>query len=435
MSLFLGILSAVLIFGLIIVFHEFGHFIVARMNGIAVPEFNIGFGPKIFSFKKGGTEFVIRPILLGGGCNMLGMDGGTTTEDSFFAKKPGVRFATIFAGPLFNFILAFVLAMVIIGIVGYDPCIVTYVDEGGAAEAAGLQVGDEITGYGRERIHMGRELSIYEYFNPTDSDSIRVEYVREGEKHTTVINPEEHRSLMLGFYYTADDSPFVIDSIIEGGVFERAGLMSGDRICSFNGKEISTGIEFQEYVNSFPLQEEEVEVVVERKNTRKTLTLMPEYKLFYETGFSYNYVGRVKASPLQVIKYSFFEVRYYILSTVRSIGTLFTGKFSKNDVGGPVRIVSELENTIEKSSPDGPLYVFLNLLNWSILLSVNLGIINLLPLPALDGGRLFFIFVELIRRKPIPPEKEGLVHGIGMVLLLVLIVFIFFNDIKTIFFF
>ena len=99
-----------------------------------------------------------------------------------------------------------------------------------------------------------------------------------------------------------------------------------------------------------------------------------------------------------------------------------------------MRIVSELENTVEQSKSDGILYVILNLMNWAILLSANLGVMNLLPIPALDGGRLIFIIIELIRGKPVPPEKEGMVHAIGIIVLMILMVFIFFNDIRNVFF-
>ncbi|MBR4542570.1 MAG: site-2 protease family protein, partial [Lachnospiraceae bacterium] len=124
-----------------------------------------------------------------------------------------------------------------------------------------------------------------------------------------------------------------------------------------------------------------------------------------------------------------------ISTTIKALGKLITGQISlKNNVGGPVRIVSELDNTIQESKEDGILYVILNLLNFAILLSANLGVMNLLPLPALDGGRLIFIIIELIFKKPIPKEKEGIVHAIGLVFFLVLMVLVLFNDIRYVFF-
>ena len=115
--------------------------------------------------------------------------------------------------------------------------------------------------------------------------------------------------------------------------------------------------------------------------------------------------------------------------TFTSLKMLFTGKAGVQDLSGPVGIVNMVGQVVEASRPDGVLYVFLNLLNFGILLSVNLGVLNLLPLPALDGGRLVFILIEIVRRKPVPREKEAMVHTIGIFLLLALMVFVMFNDI------
>lgn len=154
----------------------------------------------------------------------------------------------------------------------------------------------------------------------------------------------------------------------------------------------------------------------------------------YSLGFSYNYNYREKTNLLGVIKYSFYEVKYQIVSTVKNLGQMITGNISANDIGGPVRIVDEIGNVVEESKSDGILYVILNLLNWCVLLSANLGVMNLLPIPALDGGRLLFMFLEVVRGKTIAKEKEGMVHMIGIILLMLLMVFVFFNDIRNIFF-
>ena len=127
-------------------------------------------------------------------------------------------------------------------------------------------------------------------------------------------------------------------------------------------------------------------------------------------------------------------MKYWIVSTVKGLGQIITGNVSTNDIGGPVRIVDEIGNVVEESKSDGILYVILNLLNWCVLLSANLGVMNLLPIPALDGGRLLFMFIEVVRGKPVAKEKEGMVHMIGIILLMLLMVFVFFNDIRNIFF-
>lgn len=434
MSKLISILVGILIFCLIVVIHELGHMLLAKANGIRVPEFQVGFGPKLCSFKKGETEYSLRAIPFGGACKMLGEDGDSDDERAFTKKGPWARFSTIFAGPFFNFILAFVISVIVISIVGYDPCVVINVTEGSAADAAGLQVGDLITSFDNEKIRIGRELAIYFNFKELDGSPVRIKYERDGDKYETTLNPVENKSYKLGFYYTADQTEAAISSLVRDGVLEKAGVKAGDVITAINGINIATGQDFYDYIQEHPLDGSEIEFTLKRGSQVVTLSLVPEYTTSYQPGFLYNYGGRVKTNALGVLKYSFVEVRYWIVNTIKSLGELFTGGVRADDLGGPVRIVSELENTVEESKSDGALYVVLNLMNWAILLSANLGVMNLLPLPALDGGRLVFILIELVRGKPVPPEKEGMVHAIGIIILMILMVLIFFNDIKNIFF-
>lgn len=434
MERLVSIVSAFLIFCVIIVFHEFGHLLLAKRNGIMVPEFSLGFGPKLFGFKIGETEYTFRIILLGGACRMLGEDDDTKDERSFNSKSVGARFSTVLAGPVSNFILAFILAVVVIGIVGYDPAYVLRVAENSAASEAGLEVGDIITEYDGKKISIGRDLAAYETFNEYDGHTIAVSYLRNDSVYETELKPVLNRTYKLGFYYTDSDEEAAINSVITDGVMHKAGIRSGDVIVGFNDLEVTSGHELSSYLTANPLSGEEIRIAIEREGVRTELFLVPEYKEEYIIGVNFNYQYREKTTPLKVLKYSVIEVRYWITNTIRSFGQLFKGKLGSDDVGGPVRIVSEMENTVKESKSDGALYVTLNLLNWAILLSANLGVVNLFPIPGLDGGRLVFFIIEAIRRKPIPPEKEGIVHFAGFVLLMILMVFIFYNDIRNVFF-
>ena len=143
--------------------------------------------------------------------------------------------------------------------------------------------------------------------------------------------------------------------------------------------------------------------------------------------------ARVKVNPIQTLKYSAIEVKYWINTVFESLKMLFTGKVTKDDVAGPVGIVSAISDVVEQSKPDGVFYVILNLANWVVMISANLGVMNLLPIPALDGGRLLFLLIEAVRGKPVDQKKEGLVHLIGMALLMILMFFILFNDITKLF--
>ena len=182
---------------------------------------------------------------------------------------------------------------------------------------------------------------------------------------------------------------------------------------------------------------EPVDITYLRDGETYTATLTPK---FDEESGRYLYgletAGneRVRGNILTNIKNSFYEVRYWIYSTVQSVKLLVTRKLSVNDLNGPVGIVKTIGDTYQKSmSTDGLYYAFLNMLNWTILLSANLGVMNLIPFPALDGGRLVFLIIEAVRRKRIDPEKEGMVNLVGMVLLFGLMFIVMFNDIRKLF--
>lgn len=343
----LKIVIALLIFSLIIVIHEMGHFLLAKKNGIYVTEFSVGMGPKIVSFVKGETRYSLKLLPFGGSCMMLGEDEASDDERAFGKKPVWARISVIAAGPIFNFILAFILALFIVGSIGYDAPIVNEVMDGYPAQEAGMQTGDKIVRINNEKIHFYREVSVYVQLNQGKTANI---------------------------------------------VFER------------DGKE-------------------------------HNVTLVP--KLDNETGsYLYGFRGagkRIKGNAITTIQYSAYEVEYWIKLTVKSIGMIFQGKVSKDDVQGPVGMVNLIGDTYEESKSDGAFYVWLSMLNISLFLSANLGVMNLLPLPALDGGRLVFLIIEAIRGKAINQEKEGMVHFVGLMLLMALMVFVMFNDIRRLF--
>lgn len=443
----MNIIIALIMLSVIVAMHEFGHFIIAKARGITVKEFSIGMGPRLFSFERGGTRYSLKLLPIGGSCAM-GEDevAGDNDLNAFNNKGVWSRIAVIFAGPLFNFILAFIFALIVIGIVGYDPAYVLSVSPNQAAESAGLEPGDLITSINGKKIVIGRELATYFAFHELDGTQITIEYnhyENYGEDNEVVTKelitytPVYRKEYMLGFYYngTTTSGKAVISDIIEGYPMEAAGLKAEDVITAIDGTAINTASELSQYLSDHPLFDQPIHLTYERNGVAETVEITPLFvSEGYSLGFSYNYNYREKTNLFGVIKYSFYEVKYWIVSTVGSLGKLITGQLSTNDIGGPVRIVDEIGNVVEESKDDGTLYVILNLLNWCILLSANLGVMNLLPIPALDGGRLLFLFLEVVRGKPIDKEKEGMVHLVGIVLLMILMAFIFFNDIKNIFF-
>lgn len=339
----MGIIMALIVFSIVILFHELGHFLLAKKNGIGVTEFALGMGPTLFSFKRKETVYALKLLPLGGSCAMVGEDTDETGANSFNSKGPWQRFSVIVAGPVFNFIMAFVFAMILVIMVGYDTPVVYKVIEGEPAAEAGIQAGDVIKKVNGKNIHMYKEFSTESMMN-TSGKPMDIVLERKGEIIETRVEPK----------------------LVEDGYY-RVGLYGGQR---------------------------------------------------EKTGF------------LDTFKYTFFELKYWITTTVRSLGMLVTGKVSMNELSGPVGIVDMIDDTYNQAVSYGWMDVFLNMLNISILLSANLGVMNLVPIPALDGGRLFFILIEIIRGKPVPPEKEGWVHMVGFVCLMVLMVFILYNDIQ-----
>lgn len=343
----LKIIIAIIIFSAIVLFHELGHFLLAKKNGVCVEEFAIGIGPTIVGIQKGETKYSIKCLPFGGCCMMLGEDGDSKDPRAFGSKSALARFWVIFAGPFFNFILAFFIAIFVIGIGGADPAVIGLVEDGSAAKEAGLMAGDQIVKLNGSRIYNFREISLFN-FTETKDPAVEVTYRRDGGLHTAQVvrKKTESGSYAFGVGMTQDTSQ--------------------------------------------------------------------------------NIFG--------ILKYSILEVRYQIKSTFLSLKYLVSGRASINDMSGPVGIVNMIGNTYEQSVTYGLKAVLVNMLSFCIMLSANLGVMNLLPIPALDGGRLVFILLEMIRRKKISPEKEGLVHFAGLVVLLAFMIFIMANDIRNIFF-
>lgn len=343
------IILFLIIFTIMVVAHELGHFLLAKANGIRVKEFFVGMGPTLFHVKKGETVYSLKLLPLGGACVFDGEDGmdlkegEAPKEGSFPAANVWARIATVIAGPIFNFILAYMFSLIIVAACGVTLPTIGSVTDGGAAQEAGLQAGDVITRVDGKRIHLFSEFSMYVGLN--GGKELTVEYDRNGSRNTVTVTP----------IYDETDARYYIG------------------IVSTQGAQAVKG--------------------------------------------------------LHLFQYSAYEVKYWVDLTFKSLGMLVTGQASIKDLGGPIAIAQTVGETYEATAPSGFVTVLLNMMNLVVLLSVNLGILNLLPLPALDGGRLLFLLIEVVRGKPVPPEKEGLVHFIGMAALLVLMVVVMYNDI------
>ena len=314
-----SIITFFIIFSVIVIGHEFGHFAIARRNGIRVTEFDIGMGPLLWHKKRGDTDFCIRLLPVGGACIFDGADAladGVSEEemDEHAYPRAGVfaRMATVLGGPFMNFLLGFVFALIIVAFSGTDLPVVYQVQKDSAAQEAGID--------------------------------------KRGD---------QTKEITLTPKYSKEDNRYYI------------GLVG-------SGSYVRTG-------------------------------------------------------PLQTFRYAYYEALYWVRATFKSLGLIVRGHFHADDLSGPVGIVKVVDDTYTESKPYGLPAVLLSFLSLSTLLSINLGIMNLLPFPALDGGRLVLLIIEAIRGKKLNPRYEGYITMAGAMMLIALMIFVLFNDITKFF--
>ena len=396
------IIIAIVIFSAIILFHELGHFLFAKLNKIVVTEFSLGMAPRLYSFEKGDTRYSLKLLPIGGSCAMLGEDTDIENEPGTFnSASVWGRISVVAAGPVFNFIMAFVLSVIIVGAVGYEPSRVLSVKEGSAAEAAGLKEGD----------------------------TINLTVKRDGKKMDISYKSDTNVRYLLGCNFNGDDtSAMTVESVMDGMPLQEAGIQQGDVITSINGVKITNAADYQKYIQENPLTEKSVKITYSRDGQEYDITVTPKEYRTAESGFTYNMYSE-KAKGLNVVKYGAVEVKYMVRTTILSLKELVSGKLGMKDLSGPVGIVDAIGTTYEESKSEGTMILWMNMLNLAVLLSANLGVMNLLPFPALDGGRLVFLVIEAIRRKPINRQVEGGIHFAGLMLLMALMVFVMYNDI------
>ena len=422
---------AVIIFSAIILIHELGHFLLAKKNGIIVTEFSLGMGPRLLSTVKGGTRYSLKLLPIGGSCAMLGEDTAEEDVPGTFNRAPvWGRISVVAAGPVFNFILAFILSVIITGFVGYDPAQVMTVESGSTAEQAGIREGDIITEYNGYHIDVARDLYVYTYLNQLREEPVTVTVDRNGEELTFTFMPDVDVRYLLGFNRSDADS-MKVESLIEGMPLEEAGLQPGDVITSVDGVPTPDGAAYAEYLEENPLSDQPVEITYDRNGTEYSVEITPREYRTPGLGFSYN-TGYTEAQGLEVLKYAALDVKYMIRTTLLSLKELVTGGLGMDDLSGPVGVVDAIGTAYEETKDEGTVIMWMNLLNMAVLLSANLGVMNLLPLPALDGGRLVFLLLEAVRRRPVNREVEGMVHFAGLMLLMVLMVVVMYNDILKI---
>ena len=426
------IILAILIFSAIILFHELGHFLLAKKSKIVVTEFSLGMGPRLLSTEKNGTRYSLKLFPIGGSCAMMGEDMEDEAPGTFNGAPVWGRIATVAAGPVFNFILAFVITIIIVSLIGYDPAEVTKVESGSTVAEAGLQKGDVIKEYQGYHIDLARDLYLYMYLNnPQEDETIHMTVERDGKNVELSFKPDVQVRYLLGFNRKNTDS-LEVESLIPGMGLSETGVEPGDVLTSINGTKLETSEDYTAYLAEHPLTNETVTITYERNGLEYTADVTPSESRTAVLSFSYN-LAYTKAEGLGVVKYGALEMKYMVRSTLLSLRELFTGGLGMKDLSGPVGVVDAIGSTYEASKSEGLLVIWVNLLYMAALLSANLGVMNLLPLPALDGGRLVFLIIEAIRRKPVNRQAEGMIHFAGLMVLMLLMVVVMYNDILKIF--
>lgn len=328
-------ISFIFVFGMIVFFHELGHFLLARKNDVTVHEFSLGMGPKIITKQGKETLYALRVFPIGGYVRMEGEDEESNQEGSFSNKRPLQRLSIITAGPIMNFLLAIVLFIVIFTAVGIPSTEIGEFTDQSPAYASGLSIGDEIVEIDKVKMkswdNIQRSIS-------SGSGNVSITVKRDGETIEKLIEP-----------------------------------------------------------------------IIDEETGRRLIGISPKFT----------------KNPLRIVSHSVYQVGFLTKEIFKFFARLPFGGMSEGQVVGPVGIVSLVGEAAERSIFD---VLFL-----AAYISINLGIVNLLPIPALDGGRVVFIVVEMLRGKPVDPEKEGFVHLVGFVILLSLMILLVFNDVKGLF--
>lgn len=409
----IGFIKIIVVLGTLITIHELGHFTVAKLCKVTVNKFSIGFGPKLFSKTSKGTEYTLRLIPFGGFVQMEGEEERSDAEGAFNKKNVWQRIAIVAAGALVNIIFALVVYFFICSASNsYYTTVVTQMD-GGALYNSGICVGDKIISIDGKNVSTMREIE--EKIVDSKSDNMNFTVERDGEKIDVPVKvPYETH----GFFGIAFGQNKEVVYVYKDSPAAKAGVEVGDIIESVNGVELSSSDEISKFIRN--IVESDIELEVTRGEEKLVLK-----------GVTGSNTGRYFSLLCEEIHPGFFggigyalgETGYYFRATIEGIGQIFTGKAEDVEVMGPVGIASEITST--KAWRD-----FFYLMS---AISLSLGIFNLMPIPALDGGRILLLIIEGIRRKPLKESVEqGLILA-GFALIIIFAIVVTVGDVIKIF--
>lgn len=414
-AFFISAIKIIVLLGVLITIHELGHFLVAKLCKVRVNEFAIGFGPAIWKKQGKETKYTLRLIPLGGYNSLEGEEEASEKEDSFSKASIPKRMAIVLAGAMVNIIFAIMIYFSIAAIAGtYISSEIEEVLDGYAAQMAGLQQGDKIIEGNGKAIKSKRDLN--EVIEKSEGKEVIAKIERNGEVIEQKITPSEIKSKVTGLYL---DEKCKIVAVQKGSPAEKQGIEANDKLIKVNGVEIKedTNIAMQEIgkkgVNAMTL-------TVKRSKEEITIELTPEYETSYILGVNLKpaedtFINRCINGGMQT--------QEFLLSIVENLKQLFTGHVGVDQMMGPVGISEVVAKT------DGIREFF----EMMALISLSLGVTNLLPIPALDGGKILILLIEAIRRKPMKQQTEVNIQLMGFALLIALSLYVTYHDFLRIF--
>ncbi|OEY67032.1 RIP metalloprotease RseP [Marinobacter sp. X15-166B] len=445
MQLIQAILALALTLGILVTIHEYGHFWVARRCGVKVLRFSVGFGKPLFSwYDRQGTEFAVAAIPLGGYVKMLDEREGPVPEalkdQAFTSKSPGQRIAIAAAGPVANFLFA-ILAYWLLSVVGFTVLapVVGEVTPRSVAERVGLTTGMEIREIDGHRVTSWRDINMRLLERAGEQGNIQVEVVGQGVSgHLTGtlngwrLSEEDPNPLKeFGVQPLRPDVPATIGMVADSGRAYAGGLREGDQVVAVDGEPVADWFALVDRIRRAP--EQPLLLTVRRQGALVELTVTPAAKTTDDDG-TFGFVGagvapvdwpdemlrQVSYNPLAAIPVALHETWSDTRLTLVAIHKMLTGLLSPSNLSGPITIARVAEASVSSGFED-----FVRFLAY---LSVSLGVLNLLPVPILDGGHIVFYTIEAIRRKPLSDAAQALGLRIGLALILTLMVFALYND-------
>jgi len=443
-------LAFIFAIALLVAVHEYGHFIVARKLGIRVEKFSVGFGPALFSWrgKDGEVEYIIAAIPLGGYVKMLGenLDEQGNAQPSelsdaelaraYHVQPVWKRASVAVAGPLFNFVFA-IAAYMLVGWLGQTvmPAVVGNVAPSSIAERAGLMQGDVLKIVNGEKIVSWQQFE--ESLKGTVGAEVNVTYEREGiassvsmavkqfEQDALLVNvAEDGLGLSLG-------TEVFVDSVSPNSPAEQAGLIAGDQIIQFGGMDVGSTRELIRSIQEHAGQPLMLGIL--RANTHLQMPVTPKAESDHGVGrMGVHLMSKPLSEAIiyrmgvwEGISYGFTRTAEMTVLTVQVLGKMVTAAISPDNLGGPIAIAQLAGRTADLG-----MAAFITFL---ALISVNLGVLNLLPIPVLDGGHLAYLAVEKLRGKPLSIAVLERMQMVGIVLIGMLMVFAFYNDLMRLF--